>query len=235
MSRLAILPLLLALAAPAAAAERSFTVTGFDRVRLDGPYRVHLTTGVPPFARASGSPAALDRVAIDVQGRTLVVRPNRSSSAAYPGETTGPVEIALGTHDLGAAWLNGAGSLTITRIKGLSFDLALQGTGSAVVEQAQVDQLKIGISGAGNARIAGSAPKLTALVRGTSVLDAGGLTARDATIGAEGPSLVRLTATNRVRVEAQGVATVELGGNPACTVRAEGSAVVSGCRSSAGR
>lgn len=237
MIRLAILAALLSAftAAPAAAAERNYTVTGFDRIRVDGPYRVRLTTGVAPFARATGSLAALDGVAIDVQGRTLVVRPSRSSWGGYPGEREAPVEISLGTHDLATAWLNGAGSLAIDRVKGLMFDLAIQGSGSVEIGEARVDQMKVGISGAGSATIAGTVPRLTAVVRGTSVLDAGGLMVKDATIGAEGPSRVRLTATNEAQVDARGVASVELAGSPACTVRAQGSATVIGCKSAANR
>lgn len=230
MTRLAILAALLFAPAPAVAAERNFSVTSFDKIRVDGPYRVRLTTGVAPFARATGSPAALDGVAIDVQGSTLVVRANRSSWGGYPGEQSGPVEISVGTHEIGTAWLNGAGSLGIDRVKGLSFDLSIQGSGSAEIAQTSVDQLKVGISGAGSARIAGTAPKLTAVVRGTSVLDASGLAVKDAEVGAEGPSQVRLTATNQAKVDARGVASVELAGGPACTVRAQGSATVSGCR-----
>ena len=222
--------LTLACAAPAAAAERNFSVTGFDRIRVDGPFRVRLTTGVAPFAKATGSSAAaLDGVAIDVQGRTLIVRPNRSSWGGYPGQAAGPVEITLGTHELSAAWLNGPGSLSITQIKGLSFDLAIQGSGSAEIGHASVDQLKIGISGAGSATLAGTAPKLTAVVRGASSLNASRLQVKDATVGAEGPSVVQLTATGEVTVDATGVASVELAGNPSCTVRAKGSASVIGC------
>ena len=69
----------LALAARADAATRNFGVSGFDRIRVEGPFKVSLATGVAPFAKASGgSPAALDSVTIDVQGRTLVVRSNRT-------------------------------------------------------------------------------------------------------------------------------------------------------------
>lgn len=231
MIRLAILAALLLSSVPAAAAERSFTVTGFDRIRVDGPFRVSVTTGVAPFAKASGSQAGLDGIAIDVQGRTLVVRPNRSSWGGYPGEQAGPVEIAVGTHELGAAWVNGSGSLGINRVKGLTFELSIQGSGSAEIGEAKVDHVKIGITGAGSATIAGTAPRLTALVRGTSVLDASRLQVKDATVGTEGPSQVRLTATNEAQVNASGVASVELAGNPACTVRAQGSATVIGCKS----
>lgn len=221
---------LLAAASPGVAADRNYSVTNFERIRLDGPYSVRLTTGVAPFARASGSVTAINSVAIDVQGQTLVVRPSRSSWGGYPGEASGPVEIEIGTHDLTTAWVNGAGSLAIDKVKGLSFDLAIQGSGTADIAEANVDQLKIGISGAGAARVAGRAPRITAVVRGTSSLDASRLIVKDGTIGAEGPTTVKLIATGELTVDARGLASVVVAGNPACSVRAAGSASVSGCR-----
>ena len=217
-------------AVPAGAADRNFGVSGFDRVRVDGPYKVRLITGVAPFAIASGSAAALDSVAIDVQGRTLIVRTNRSAWGGYPGEATGPVAITIGTHDLGGAWLNGAGSLAIDKVRGLSFDLSVQGSGAASIGLAAVDQLKVSIAGTGSASVAGAAPKLTAIVRGVSSLDASALNVKDAIIGAQGPATVRATVTNSAKVDAKGPAVVDLAGSPACTVTAAGSATVSGCR-----
>ena len=221
-----------ALASPAvAAAERTLSVTTFDRVRVDGPYKVKVTTGVSPFAKVSGSTAAIDAVSIDQQGRTLIIRSNPNSwGGSYPGAGRGPVEIAVGTPDLSAAWVNGSGSLSVDRIKGLSFDLAVQGSGNAVIGNADVDQLEIGLSGAGNVVIAGKAPRLTAIVRGTSSLDASGLAVKDVTVGAEGPSQVRINASGTAKVDARGVASVEIAGGAACTVKAQGSAIVSGCR-----
>lgn len=221
---------LLAAATPLQDAERSFSVTSFDRVRVDGPFRVTVVTGVAPFATASGSSAAIDRVSVDVHGRTLVVRNNRSSWGGYPGQPVGPVEIRVGTHELSAAWVNGSGALAIDRVKGLSFDLSVQGSGTAAIAAASVDQLKIGISGAGSATIAGVAPKFSAVLRGTSSLDASGLAVKDATLGAEGASEIDATASNSAKVDARGTASVRLSGDPACTVSAQGSAVVSGCR-----
>ncbi len=220
-----------AAAAPADAATRNFGVSGFDRIRVDGPFIVRVTVGVAPFAVASGgSAAALDGVAIDVQGRTLVVRNSRSSWGGYPGQAKGPVEISIGTHELGAAWLNGSGSLAIDKLRGLSFDLSIQGSGSASAGSVAVDQLKVSISGAASASLAGVAPKLTAIVRGISTLDAAGLVSKDAIIGAQGPATVRATVTGTAKVDAQGAAAVALAGGPACTVKAIGSASVTGCR-----
>lgn len=234
IDRLPILALLALASLPATAAapvaQRNYSVTSFDRIRVDGPYEVRLKTNVAPFARASGSQASLDGVSVRVEGRTLIVRPSSGGWGGYPGENRGPVTIEVGTHDLGTAWLNGAGTLIIDKIKGLGFDLAIQGSGSARIDSADIDQLKLGISGAGSTRIAGRAANMTATVRGTSSLDAEGLTVKDAVIGAEGPAIVRATVTNAAKVDALGLAAVTLVGKPACTVNAKGSASVTGCK-----
>jgi len=226
------LPLLLVLAvsAPSEAATRNFGVNGFDRVRVDGPYRVTLTTGVPPSAIATGSETALDAVSVDVQGRTLIVHVNRSSWGGYPGKDSGPAEIMIGTHDLSAAYLNGAGSLQIDRVKALAFELSVQGSGVASIGSTDVDQLIVGVVGTASATLAGRAGKLTTTVRGVSSLDASNLVVKDATISAEGAATVKANVTNAVKVDGTGPATITLAGQPACTSKLNGSASVSGCR-----
>ena len=230
MIRTVTLAALLFATAPVAAAERNYSVSSFDRIRVDGPYRVKLTTGVAPFAKATGSSGAIDGVAVSVQGRTLVIQGNPSAWGGYPGEAPGPVELAVGTHELSTAWLNGAGALSITKVKGLSFDVAVQGSGSVAIADMQVDQLKLGISGAGSATIAGSAQKATAIIRGNSSLDASALKVKDWKLGAEGGATVKAVATDTANVDALGTAAIELAGGPACTVKAQGSATISGCR-----
>jgi hypothetical protein len=230
-----ILPLVLiasSLAAPASAATRNFGVSGFEKIRVDGPFKVRLTTGVAPFAQASGPDRAIDNIALDVQGSTLVVHINRSSWGGYPGASTGPVEISVGTHDLSAAWLNGAGNLEINQVKALKFDLSVAGSGGVTIGQADVDQLRVNILGNANAALGGRAGTLTAIVGGLSSLDASALSARDASIGAEGAATVKAQVANEATIDSTGTATVSLSGNPSCTVRAIGSATVSGCKSS---
>ena len=219
------------LAAPAMAAERNYSVTSFNRIRVDGPYQVTVRTNVAPFARASGSQASLDGVSIRVEGRTLIVRADTSGGwGGYPGEGRGPVTIELGTHDLTTAWVNGAGALFIDKVKGLSFDLAIQGAGVMRIDSADVDQLKIGLSGTASARLSGRAAKLTATIRGSSSLDAETLAVKDAVIGAEGPAMVRANVTGTAKVDALGLASVALAGGPSCITKTQGSASVTGCR-----
>jgi len=228
-----ILLVLASLPAPSDAATsttRNYSVPSFDRIRIDGPYKVALTTNVAPFARATGSPLSLDGLSVAVEGRTLVVRKGSGGWGGYDGQDRGPVTIEVGTPDLKTAWINGAGALSIDRVRGLSFDLSIQGSGTARIDRVDVDQLKAGVTGAGSARFSGRAARLTATVRGTSSFEGDELQVKDAVIGAEGPSIVKANIGNSAKIDALGLASVTLTGNPACTVKAQGSATVSGCK-----
>jgi hypothetical protein len=220
----------LALCAPADAATRNFGITSFEKVRIEGPYKVVLTTGIAPFARATGSAVALDRLAIEVRGNTLVVHGNLSTGGGYPNQNAGPVEISLGTHDLSSAWLSGAGTLAIDKVRGLSFDLSSQGSGSVGIGRVDVDQLNVSVVGTASAVLAGRAAKMTAVIRGISSLEASGLSTKDATIGAEGAATIKANVTNAVTVDGNGPTSITLAGRPSCTLRLVGSASVSGCR-----
>ena len=225
--------LAIACAAPAAAGTRNFGITSFERIRVEGPFKVQLTTGVAPFAKASGSAAGLERVAIDVIGQTLVVHGNVSAWGGYSSsDDVGPVEVNIGTHDLTAATLNGSGSLQIDRVKALSFNAAVQGSGQLGIGQADVDQLNVAMIGSASSVMGGRAGTLKLTARGVSSFDGSALVAKDATIGAEGASTIKALVTNSARVEGAGPATVTLSGNPACTSRLSGAATVAGCRKS---
>lgn len=221
---------ILTLASPVDAATRNFGITSFEKVRIEGPYKITLTTGVAPFARATGPAPALDRIAIDVRGNVLVVHNNISAWGSEPSKAGGQVEISLGTHDLSAAWLTGAGTLAINQIKGLSFDLSSQGSGGVEIGRVDVDQLNVGVIGTARAVLAGKVGTMKAVVRGVSSLDASELATKDATIAGEGAATISAQVSNAVTIDGNGPVAVTLTGDPACTLRLHGSASVSGCR-----
>lgn len=215
---------------PAEAGTRNYTVTGFTKVRVEGPYKVTLTTGVPPFAKASGSPAALDRAAIEVRGDTLIVHTSTDAWGGYPGVDPGPVEISIGTHDLSDASLIGSGSISINRVAGLSFGLAVQGAGAAQIDEVAADQLSISLAGTTNAKLAGHTKRLTAFVRGLAALDASKLNSPEVHLLAQGSATIDAVAAQSAEVEASGPAAVRLAGRPSCELHVSGSATVSGCK-----
>jgi hypothetical protein len=217
-------------AVPASAAERNFMVTDFSRIRVDGPYSVKLTTGVAPFAKATGSSSALDKLSVEVEGQTLIIRKSQSGWGGFPGDNPGPVTIAVGTHDLAAIWLNGSGALKVNSLKGPSLDISLVGAGSISIDKLTVDHLGVGASGSGSVVLAGTAIETGASGSGTSSIDAHALTAKNATIGASGAAVVKLAATNTAKVNGEGAVTVDLSGKPSCTLNIDGPASVTGCR-----
>lgn len=228
-------PILLAalsflIAAPASAETRNFGIASFTRVRLQGPFRVSLTTGVAPFAKASGSARALQNVDIRIEGETLIVSTNASAWGGYPGNASGPVEVSLGTHDLRLAAINGAGTLDINRVKGLQFTLTIQGAGGASIGQADVDNLVVGIAGTGHATLAGKAKSLDSVLRGLAALDARRLTLRNAKFLIDGASSADATVTDTVTVTGSGNGALAFSGNPACQLKLTGTGMISGCR-----
>ena len=222
------LAVILALAAtPATAAQRNFGVSGFDHIRVNGPYSVTVATGIAPFARASGSQSGIDQIAMRVEGTTLIIGQDHNNSN---GQSSGPVTIVVGTHELSRAAVNGVGSIAIDRARGLSFGLSVAGAGQGTIANVDVDQLRLAMSGSGSVKLSGRAPMFTAVLRGAGTLDASKLSVKDLTIIAEGPAMVIVTATNTAKVTAGGATAVTLQGKPSCTLKTVGSASVSGCR-----
>jgi hypothetical protein len=221
-------PALLALAAafPAQAAERSYSVTDFDRVQVDGPYRVTLATGLSSAARAEGSAEALDQLSIDVQGGTLRVRRNRSAWGAQSNQAAGPVTVVLATRDLRNAAVIGSGSLDVDRASGLRVDLSVSGSGRLTVADVQADNLVVGLVGGGRIALAGRAKQLKATVQGSGDLAAAGLATDDALVASDSAGNVTVAAARAARVTATGSGDVEIVGSPSCTVQAKGSGQV---------
>lgn len=228
-------PLLLALATisstavAAGSTTRNYGIRSFEKIRVEGPYKVTLKTGVAPFARAKGPQAALDRIDFEMRGDLLIVRSGpfaKQPSAA----ALAPVEVELGTHDLFSAALTGSGSLSVDKVKGLKFDLAVHGAGTTDIGQVSVDQLSVNLGGNAAARLSGKSQRLTAILKGLSSIDLSGLDVSDAVIAAEGPSTVRATVSKSAKIDGKGTASFALAGRPSCTLNVQGSVSVSGCK-----
>lgn len=219
------------LAAPATAAERRYSVTDFDRIQVEGPYIVRLTTGRGASASASGTHAALDRLSIDVQSQTLRIRRHRNYTGGNPGAQEGPLTIIVTTRTLRSARLIGPGSLEIDRVQGLRADLTVEGSGQLKAAGVAADTLNLGLLGAGRMELAGTAGTLRADVQGTGGLEAAGLTAQNATITSTTSGAIALSVARAATVNAQGLGNIVIGGSAACTVNGAGAPQVSCGRS----
>jgi hypothetical protein len=210
------------LAAPAAAAERSYPVTDFDSVRVEGPFEVALATGHSSHVRATGSADALDRVSVEVEGRTLRIRTNASAWGGTPGQSPGPIRIEVSTQDLARATVLGSGSLAIDKARGLRLDLALGGNGRLTVGAVDEDNLNVDLLGSGRIMLAGHAKQMHAAVKGSADLIGSGLTADDVQFVTDTAGTVTLGSARSAKITAIGAGDVTVGGTPACTVDNKG-------------
>jgi len=210
--------LMLAAAAPAAAAERRYSVTDFDRVQVDGPYYVTLSTGGSSQAVATGDQAAIDRVLVDVQGRTLRIRPNPSAWGSARNASTGLVHLTLSARGLRSASVVGAGSLEIDRVRGLRVDLGVSGNGRLSVGSVEVDTLGVALVGSGTLQMSGKAKIVRATISGTGDFDGEALQTDDLELSTSTSGSVAISAIRKARVTALGRGDVEVLGTPACTV-----------------
>ena len=209
---------LAALAAPAHAIDRRLSVTDFDRVIVEGPYRVSLVTGRPSSATISGSADALDRVTVDVQGQTLRIRRNRSAWGGAPGADAGPVTVTLATRRLRSARLIGPAQLDVRGVAGLNVEFVVEGSGTLSAAAVAADNLSLGLVGAGRLNVAGTAGVLRGNFQGTGTVDASGLTARSATVTNTTSGDVLLAVRGPTSITNNGTGTVRVTGAPVCTV-----------------
>lgn len=217
---------LAALAVPASAAERTYAVTDFERVTVEGPYVVRLTTGRSTTVRASGPQASIDRVTIETQGQTLRIRPNRSAWGGNDGAQQGVLEITLTTRMLRSARVIGAGRLEIDGGEGLRVDLSLEGGGRLSATNIEADNLFLGLLGSGRLEVAGRARTLRADVQGAGDVAAEGLSSDDVTVTTTTTGNVAFGTARTARVNANGLGEVSVAGNPACTVTGLGAGQV---------
>ncbi|MGL4541496.1 MAG: head GIN domain-containing protein [Polymorphobacter sp.] len=146
--------LLVAAAASTAARaeERSFPVTGFDRLASSGSADITVTTGKVPSVRVEASKDTLDRLDIRVDGSTLRIGMKKN---IWGNWNSGDIKIAVTVPMLRSVDLAGSGSLTVDRIKVPEFSASISGSGEASLPSLDADKVKLSIAGSGEFDAAG--------------------------------------------------------------------------------
>ena len=207
--------------------ERSYSVTSYDRVRVEGGLSVTLVTDVSPFARAKGKAADMDGLSIAMNGRTLVIR--QSVANRQRSNNLGPVTIEIGTPAIRQVWVNGSGTLDIDRVEGLEFDAAVNGAGRLRIGSVEADNFELLLNGAASAEVEGRVESGIIVVRGVSTLRGSGLNIEQVTLGVDGPGYVELGVSEQAEIDSVGAGTITIAGSPACTTRLSGPTSLTGC------
>lgn len=211
---------LLCLPGVAHAADRSFLVGSFTRVRVDGPFAVTVVTGKSPGAHATGSNDALDALTVRVDGDTAVVTMGASDWSSDSGRMITPPRVTLSTPTLNAATINAGATLGIDAMEGQKISLSVNGSGSLSVGAITADLLDARIVGTGQMTLAGTAQRAQVTVNGPGSVEATNLVAGDLTARSDGSGTLDLAARYTANIMTTGLGPVTVAGSPSCTVRA---------------
>ncbi|MEG3147814.1 DUF2807 domain-containing protein [Sphingomonas sp. RT2P30] len=212
---------LLVLPVAADAAEHRYAFGSYERVRIEGPFEVRVTTGVAPGALATGDARAIDGLDIQLQGTTLIVRMGHQGWGETPvGKAVARPVITLTTPRLSAAFVNGGARVTIKGMKAQRVDLSVNGSGTVTVSAADTDQLFATIVGAGTMTLAGRAARARLVTNGAGNVDATALVVNDLSILQDGTGETRAAARYTAQVNSSGLGHVVVTGKPKCFVHA---------------
>ncbi len=222
MIRHAAAVLILAAAAPAAAAERTFPVTAFDRVAVEGSPDVVVTTQHNESVHATGDATALDRLDIRVENNVLKIGRKRDSLGWSWGDH-GRVHIAVAVPMVRGVDVAGSSAVTVDRVKGREFAAAIAGSGSLAVAALDADRTSFDISGSGTVTAAGRCNTGSAKIAGSGELKLSGLKCATLSASIAGSGTIDAFATQTATLATMGSGDITLTGGARCTVSTAGS------------
>ncbi|WP_347092492.1 GIN domain-containing protein [Sphingomonas parapaucimobilis] len=209
----------LVVATPALGAERRVDLSSFDKLRVEGPFRVIMTTGPSPRGALSGDGAALRQVEAQVMGSTLVVR--RAGGGAEGGDA--PVTLTLIAPPLSGVTVIGGAQVTVQAMKGSALNMSVTGTGEVRVGRADGDQLAATLFGPARLTIEGGrVGKARLAANGPASIAAEALEAGDLTVTLDGPGEIAARARYMATVANGGLGKVTVAGTPKCRVTGGG-------------
>lgn len=211
-----------AMAGAAQAAERGFTVAGFDRVRTAGPFDVVVKVGGPISVRASGRQAAIDRLQVTSEGGQLRIDAIKGGWGGWDADL-GRVTVAVTMPSLRAVALAGSGNVAVDRVRSTAFDAAVAGSGDLTVGTVQADALTLTLNGSGDLTVSGRAARGKVVLTGSGDIHAAGLTLGTAQVAVAGSGGAALAATGTAAVSLVGSGDVTITGPAKCAVTKRGS------------
>lgn len=227
MNRLRLIAPLVLFAAPAGAADRTAFVSDFDRVRVEGPFEVHVMTRAAPAARIAGAGAG-DGVDVRVESGTAVVRAGPRGGGGVP-------IVYLRTTNLRGATVIGGGKLDIAGpLRAQRVDVQVSGGGSLSAPAIDAESLTATLIGAGTLSLGGRGGQVRLLSSGAGTVDAATLQADDLVIRGGGSGPITARARYFADVMNIGLGAVTVLGSPKCKTRASGGGTIACGGSTAG-
>jgi hypothetical protein len=215
----------LLLSSAAQAAERKFSLFGFDDIRIGNGVNVVLTSGKGPSARAEGETREiLDRVSLQKNGKQLIVsiRPKSLSGDDYDGDA--PVTLFLSSYAISNISHLGSGLVTLDKLSGRTPRVRLGGFGTLRIDAVDADRLDVAMTGGGQVIMAGKARDARVELQGASMFESPDFTVEKLTLVQRGPASSQMKVTREANITNNGTGRIAIAGKPNCLVRTDGAA-----------
>lgn len=209
------------------AAERSFSVYGYDDVRITGPVNVEIETGKGMSARAEAADrATLDRVSLRRNGSQLVISMDNRTDQTNHYQKDAPVTVYLGSYEIKKITHSGTGTVKLDKLSGRTPRAQLGGFGVMDIGSVDADILEVAMQGGGQISIAGKAGDARINLLGSSMFNAPDLIVKDLQLNQRGPAQSHVSATREAKVSNSGTGTITVDGKANCLVKSDGAAQI---------
>ncbi|MDO9486797.1 MAG: head GIN domain-containing protein, partial [Sphingomonadaceae bacterium] len=211
-------------AVQAQAAERSFTVTGFNAIEVAGPFDVVVNVGKGASVRAVGEAKDLDRLKVEVEGRELGIGSKERRWTDW--SRTQPVKIFVTVPSLEKVALAGSGDVQVDRVRAEDFSASIAGSGDLAIASLSATAAKFSIAGSGDLSASGSCRTASVSIAGSGDVNIGGLRCQSLTAKIAGSGGINANATQTAKVSIMGSGDVTVSGGAKCDVSKMGSGSV---------
>ncbi|HEY8879425.1 MAG TPA: head GIN domain-containing protein [Roseateles sp.] len=190
---------------------RIYAPGAFDKLELAGAARVVLVQGERDQAFIAGNDEVQKSVEVELADRQLIIRPSGGWKFWHSGKLFVQVEMRQlrGLAVSGASDVHAPGLLRTDQLK-----LTISGAGQARLDQLQAKQLNFVISGAGDGQLGGHVDELALHISGKGKILADRLQAQHARVSVSGIGNVVLWVTDDLAAHISGIGSVDYFGNP---------------------
>jgi len=216
----------------------------FDRIMVNGPFQVKVSTGKSASISLRGPRTMLDDTEFTIRDGKLFINWQEGASWSRNGDhgvdiditlpalkeatigESGLIEIDRVAGDSFTAMLFSSGEITIHAVEVKAFDALVAAAGELSIDQLNADSVDVKLGGSGGMRVAGRAEVAKLAVFGAGSFDNPSFIAKDASIITAGSGGVRATVDHHATIKSMGSGEVHLSGGATCTVSNNGSGSV---------
>lgn len=193
--------------------ERS--VSGFDRVDLEGFGEVILTQGDREALTVEADENMLPEIETEVRGRTLYLElKDRYRRKAHWWGSKNGIKYYITMKTVRGFSVSGSGTITSEKIEANKLKIDISGSGNIDIESLQAKDLNLRISGSGDCRLAGEVAAQNISISGSGTYVGRDLRSDETTVQVSGSGDVTVWVEKGIDVQISGSGKVEYKGNP---------------------